>query len=275
MYPLHIIVVDNNSTDNTLDLLPDNGIHLLPLEKNLGFGRANNIGMAEAFEKFDCKYVFLLNQDAYLEKDTIGNLIRCAKDNPSFGLISPLHYDGPGEEYDYRFKIYMRRALKRPLGNGLYRSKFVNAAAWLLTREAIEKIGGFDPIFFHTGEDDNLCQRLRYYKIPAVITDSAKIRHDRQNRVIPKKPPHLRVANRARIVIFNPDMSALGKFFHLIPLAWYFFVNLFLKKYRSKEKLKADREALRGIISYSKLYRKNYHKEGVFLKQDYPPIVKD
>ncbi len=269
-YPVHVIVVDNNSTDHTLDLIPEEA-HLIPLSENVGFGRANNIGMAEAFDRFDSEFVFLLNQDAYILPDTIGNLVEVSRSNPKFGLISPQHYDGLNEAYDYRFKIYMRRAKRKKIKEGLYRSKFVNAAAWFLTRKAIEKIGGFDPIFFHTGEDDNICQRLRYHKIPIAITDKARILHDRQDRVIPRKPPHLRVANRARIVVYNPAMPTIGKFFELIPLAWYFIHNLTLKSHRAKEKFAKDKVAFDEIVSYSKKYRKLYQIEGIFLRQDYPP----
>lgn len=269
-YPARIIVVDNNSTDNTLDLLP-NDVHLLTLSKNVGFGRANNIGMMEAIEKFGSDYVFLLNQDAYIKEDTIGELVECHQANPKLGLISPLHFDGQEQAFDYRFKIYMKRAQSSRISDGLYASKFVNAAAWFMTKDAVLKNGGFDPVFFHTGEDDNFCQRLRYHKIPIAITESARIMHDRQDRKKAKTPPHLKVANRAKIIIFNPDANLLTKCIQLIPLAFYFLMNLTVPTYRKREKLQQDYQGFKDILSYNKSYKRNYNQDSIFLKQDYPP----
>ncbi|MGB1217324.1 MAG: glycosyltransferase family 2 protein, partial [Saprospiraceae bacterium] len=266
-YPVHIIVVDNNSTDNTLELLPE-GVHLIKLSQNLGFGRANNIGMSEAFERFDSKYVFLLNQDAYIKGNTISELVKCHEQNPGLGLISPLHYGQGWLEYDYRFKIYMKRA--KPQENGIHHSKFVNAAAWFMPKETVLKNGGFDPIFFHTGEDDNFCQRLRSHKIQIGITKKTEILHDRQDRVKPKTPPHLKVANRAKIIIFNPDMNGIMKFFHLVPLAFFYLVNLTLPEYRTKKKRSKDRQEFKAILDYHKKSKQLYKTDGIFLKQDYP-----
>ncbi len=267
-YPVHIIVVDNCSTDNTLDLLPKE-VHLIRLKENLGFGRANNIGMAEAFERFDSKYVFLLNQDAYIKENTISELVKCHEENPSLGLVSPLHFGEGWKEYDYRFKIYMKRAKYQ--GNGIHYSKFVNAAAWFMPKETVLKNGGFDPIFFHTGEDDNFCQRLRSHNLQIAITEKAQILHDRQDRIKPKTPPHLKVANRAKIIIFNPAENKLIKFFHLIPLAFFYLINLSLPQYRTKEKRRKDWTMFKTIIHYHKKSKQLYKMDGIFLKQDYPP----
>ncbi|MGK0388347.1 MAG: GT2 family glycosyltransferase [Maribacter sp.] len=278
-YPVNIIVVDNNSTDNTLELLPKD-IHLIKLSTNVGFGRANNIGMMEAFQVFDAQYVFLLNQDAYIKKNTITELVKCHQENPHFGLISPFHFGEDWKEYDYRFKIYLQRSkshkIKEHREKCIYHSKFVNAAAWFLTRETVLKNGGFDPIFFHTGEDDNFCQRLRKHKIPIFITEKAAILHDRQDRKKQKTPPHLKVANRSKIIIYNPDINGFLKITYLIPLAFFYLINLTLPAYRTKKKLKHDYNELKGIINYASRCKKLYQTDGVFLRQDYPPtFLKD
>lgn len=64
-----IIVVDNNSSDHTLDIIRDQfpAIKTIPQDTNLGFGRANNIGISYALKQ-RTEYVFLLNQDTKVEK---------------------------------------------------------------------------------------------------------------------------------------------------------------------------------------------------------------
>lgn len=265
-YPVDIIVVDNCSKDGTLDLLPKEGVHVRAMEHNLGFGPANNLGMVIAIEELGADYVFLLNQDAYISKTAIGELVKCHQQYPDLGLISPMHYDGIDKEFDYRFKIYYGRSKPWKGREGVRKVRFVNAAAWFIPKETVLKVGGFDPVFFHTGEDDNLLQRLRYKNMPIVITEKSRIQHDRQDRVKPPAPPYLRIPTRVRIIVFNPDMNALFKFGLLTVLIGEYCLNFFsLKAYRKKEKLQSDMTTLKSIWAYSRKYRKSYKKEGVFL----------
>ena len=55
--------------------------------------------------------------------------------------------------------LFMSDSYTQQLEN-YYEVDFVNAAAWLLSRECIDKVGLFDSLFFHYGEDVNYCQRL-------------------------------------------------------------------------------------------------------------------
>jgi GT2 family glycosyltransferase len=58
-------------------------VNLIETDKNLGFGKANNIGIHYAMEQ-DCDYVFLLNQDAWILPDTIEKLYVLMEENPEF-----------------------------------------------------------------------------------------------------------------------------------------------------------------------------------------------
>jgi GT2 family glycosyltransferase len=62
------------------------------------------------------------------------------------------------------------------------RHGFVNAAAWMMTRECVEKVGGFSPSFFHYGEDDNYTQRLQFHKLKLGVLPTSRIYHDREQR---------------------------------------------------------------------------------------------
>ena len=69
-YPVQTIVIDNASNDGTVEYIRENfpEIYLIESEENLGFGRANNIGMRYALDH-GCDYVFLLNQDAWIKPE--------------------------------------------------------------------------------------------------------------------------------------------------------------------------------------------------------------
>ena len=94
IYSYSIVVVDNGSSDKTLKILSEfKEIKLIENQLNLGFGQANNIGIKYS-QKKKADYIFLLNQDAKVERDTISDLVNVLEKNKNFGIISPLHYDG-------------------------------------------------------------------------------------------------------------------------------------------------------------------------------------
>lgn len=183
------VVIDNASNDGTVEYIrahfPE--IHLIESKENLGFGRANNMGMRYALDN-GADYVFLLNQDAWVEPNTIGELIRLAEKYPEYGILSPMHLQADKENLEEGFLNYISNnqitdsMLFQDLYFGklkeIYSSKYINAAGWLLPRRTIEKIGGFDPIFFHYEEDDDYINRVLFHKLKIGVAPYAKMVHD-------------------------------------------------------------------------------------------------
>ena len=186
--PLTILAIDNASADGTPEqikkLFPQ--VELIETGANLGFGKANNIGLINALEN-NADYVFLLNQDAWVEPDTIGKLIEVSQHNPEFGVLSPLHMNGNGNALDLNFSYYITPPVCPNLLsdiitnkiNTIYETKYVNAAAWLLSNKCLKTIGGFDPIFPHYGEDDDYLNRTLYHELKIGIVPHTRIYHDR------------------------------------------------------------------------------------------------
>lgn len=186
------ILIDNNSTDGSSDYIrkvfPES--FLISLNENLGFGKANNIGIKKAYEE-GADYVFLLNQDACIEPNTIELLVEAQQREPDYGIVSPIHLNGKGDHLDYKFSNYIVDSkchglisdiLLNLLKKEIYQVKFVNAAGWLISRHCLEKVGGFNPSFFHYGEDDNYIHRVHYHGLKVGILSSAFIFHDREER---------------------------------------------------------------------------------------------
>jgi GT2 family glycosyltransferase len=179
-----IVVIDNGSSDKTVDLIQEKykGIILIKLDRNYGFGKANNIGLEIALAK-NADFVFMLNQDVYLEDDTISELVETARRYPDYGVLSPIHLNGKGDALDNHFSGYVSSILISDLYldrlKDIYPCHFINAAAWLLPKKCIEYVGGFDPLFFHYGEDDDYLNRVRYHKMKIGICPGVRINHDR------------------------------------------------------------------------------------------------
>jgi GT2 family glycosyltransferase len=189
--PVTVIAIDNGSVDGSQALIKTQFPEVLLIEEpsNLGFGQANNIGIKKALAS-GADYVFLLNQDAWIEPNTITGLIDIQKNNPEFGIVSPMHLNALHTALDYNFSKYIAPDKCPGLYSDLYINNikevypaaFMNAAAWLLSKECIKKVGLFDPVFFHYGEDDNYCQRVIYHDFKIGICPSLKIVHDRGDR---------------------------------------------------------------------------------------------
>ena len=190
--PVNIIAIDNASTDGTPEYIRKHfpEVDLIENKENLGFGQANNIGIRKAYDA-GADYVFLLNQDAWVEKDTIEKLVEVAEKNPEFGIVSPMHLYGAGDKLDFNFsnwigpnycKGFYSDLFLNKIEDRIYKTDYVNAAAWLLSRKCVETVGGFNPLFFVYGEDDNYLQRTHYHKLQVGVYPFAKILHDREEK---------------------------------------------------------------------------------------------
>lgn len=191
--PCDIITIDNGSTDGTPQYLAKNypEVTLYLSDKNLGFGKANNIGLQKALDE-DYQFVYLLNQDAWIFPDTFSCLLNASKNNPEYGILSPMQIQADGAHFDTKFatNVIGQRQTDRPLlvedlfwgrQEVVYNVSFVMAAHWLITRKCLETVGGFSPTFFHYGEDDNYLLRTRYWKFKIGIVPKSLAVHDRQD----------------------------------------------------------------------------------------------
>lgn len=178
-YPIDIIVVDNASTDETITIIKEfKAIELIQNKSNLGFGKANNIGIDLALKK-GTDAIFLLNQDTWIYENTISNLAEVLFENSNLGIVSPLHYAADEITFDENFNTYYHRFEKEEDSESLRIVPFVNAAAWLVSKECFTKTGFFDPIFNHYGEDRNFCERVNYHGFKIGVVKNAVIYHDR------------------------------------------------------------------------------------------------
>ena len=198
--PIQTIVIDNTPGDEDASYIKEHfpEVHIIKTKENLGFGRANNLGMRYALDN-GCDYVFLLNQDTWIEPDSIAKLVAVAKNHPEYGIISPVHLNAEKTKLNMQIgigNVYRNMPLLSDLYldsvGDIYETNYVNAAAWLLPRKTLEIIGGFDPIFRHYEEDDNYLNRAKYHRLKIGVCPSARIIHDHIDSVLSKENKLLR-----------------------------------------------------------------------------------
>ncbi len=166
-----VYIIDNGSTDGTQEFIKERcpAFKFYQSEQNLGFGKANNIGLKMALED-ECTHFLLLNQDAHIKWKDITSLADLHKRNPEYGIISPLQlYDA--ETVDF---LHLKSLMKQSFSyindlicanklSDIYDIGYTNAAIWMLSRECLRKVGGFDPLFPHYGEDNDYSMRVNYF----------------------------------------------------------------------------------------------------------------
>lgn len=184
-----IIVVDNNSSDNTIQIVIDKfpNVSIIRSSENIGFGRANNIALSKALKE-NADFALLLNQDAWIEPDCIEKLIGVALKNKKVGIIAPLNFSPNGNlENGFQYELNSQNCpgiLSDLLTNNLQKfypvTQYINASCWLLTSECINITGGFDPVFNHYGEDVDYCKRAIFHGFQAGVCTSAKEYHAKE-----------------------------------------------------------------------------------------------
>lgn len=179
---IELIVVDNASSDETCELIEKNYpvVTLIKSKINLGFGQANNLGLKIAIEKkYD--YAFLQNQDASISKSNLFKLANISAENPSYGIISPIHFKNE-TEVENLFLSYLKNTEFKGLSEDSDKvcpTDFINAALWLLPIKTVEEIGGFNPLFFHYGEDMDYVNRVKYFDYNIGFAEGVKAYHYR------------------------------------------------------------------------------------------------
>jgi len=104
-HPVTIVVVDNASRDDRVAIARSvDGVEVIQQSKNLGFGQANNVGIAYALRR-GAEFVFLLNQDAEVEPNTISELLAFARRHDDVGVASPVHLNDSGTLLDRNFLL--------------------------------------------------------------------------------------------------------------------------------------------------------------------------
>jgi len=164
--PQSVFVIDNASTDHTVEKVRKQfpSAIIIELDENTGFGGASNLGLQRALDE-GADYILLLNQDVVLSGDTIERLVNAMEGNPRYGILSALQVSYDGSAIDQTFRGYALESSfydDLALAQGVkevYSTPFVPAAAVIFRRSALEMVGGFDPLFFLYGEDEDLCRR--------------------------------------------------------------------------------------------------------------------
>jgi N-acetylglucosaminyl-diphospho-decaprenol L-rhamnosyltransferase len=195
---LEVIVVDNASTDGSLEMVRTEfpGVQVIVNSDNQGFPAANNQGIAVA----QGRYVFLLNPDTEVVGDALATMVAFADAHPDVGVVGPqlLNPDGSVQPSRRRLPTLTtaffestwlqpcapRRLLEhyyahdRP-DDAIQDVDWVDGASLMARGDAIKQVGLMDEGFFMYSEELDWCRRFREAGWRVVYLPTARIVHHR------------------------------------------------------------------------------------------------
>jgi len=162
-----IIIVENSNNQEVKKILESRykNLKCIIAGKNLGMGAANNIGIKMA----KTNYVYIMNPDTTLEKNTLENLFSESQLIPDFSIISPI-------QSDRNFPNWKNRLKKNFDTSSPFSVETIDGYSMLLNKNKLNNLY-FDENFFLYLENDDLCLRTKKEGGSIYIVPSAAINH--------------------------------------------------------------------------------------------------
>jgi GT2 family glycosyltransferase len=193
----NLIIVDNNSADDTVEILNCKLTNILIIEnkKNLGYASAVNIGLTNSTSE----YVLISNNDVIYPKSTIDCMFEFLKSDNKIGVAGAqqLYPDGkwqwswgycPGIKLGLInlfligliIKHLDKLQLKKPTNTRQTREVgFIDGAAMFCRRSALNEVSGFDEDYFFYTEEADLCYKLKQRGWKIIFNPQYQITHIR------------------------------------------------------------------------------------------------
>jgi N-acetylglucosaminyl-diphospho-decaprenol L-rhamnosyltransferase len=239
-----IIVVDNSSSDGSQEMVREQFAHvrLIASETNLGFARANNLGIASSTGR----YLLLLNPDAEVGRGALEAMVTYMDAHPDIGTLGPklLGPDGQVQPSRRRFptlataflestvlqqwfprnRVLQRYYVQDKDDNEEQDTDWLVGACLLIRREAWEQVGPLDESYFMYSEELDWCRRAKAAGWRVVYVPWATVVHHEgqsSNQVIPAR--HIYFQSSKVYYFRKYHGTVVGETLRLFLLATYFF----------------------------------------------------
>lgn len=237
-FAIEVFVVDNNSVDNSVEMVKEKfpQVILMANKQNLGFSKANN----QAIKVSTGEFVLLLNPDTLIEPDTLQLTIDFMDENPDAGGLGVMMVDGKGN-----FLPESKRGLPTPaaafykmfgfssifpkskrfsayhLGNldknEIHEIDVLSGAFMLMRKSVLDKVGLLDEDFFMYGEDIDLSYRIQKSGFKNYYFPKARIIHYKGESTKKDSLNYVFVFYKAMIIFARKHQSTNNaRFFSLL-----------------------------------------------------------
>ena len=211
--PYELIIVDNGSTDDTIDYLHSiRGATVIANDDHRGFAAAANQGLDAARGEF----VLFLNNDTLLTTGWLRRMLEALQSDPAIGITGPMANRTNGvQRVDADYSLAELDGFAWDYGDRNRGRRYdvdqLAAICLLARRDVLEQMGGFAP---ERDANVDLCRRVRQAGYRVTVTGDAFVHHFGQNRLIAqageqdgfKVPPHDRAPQNRQ-----PDDDGLSE----------------------------------------------------------------
>lgn len=229
----HILVVDNASSDGSIEYMEENypDIELIKLQKNYGFSKAVNIGIQHS----RTPYVILLNNDTTVDTRYVEEMVKAIEKSPKIFSVSskmiqmyhPELIDSAGDLYTL-LGWGVCRGCGRPVSNYTKYDEIFTACAGaaIYRRSVFDEIDYFDENHFAYLEDIDIGYRARIYGYYNMYCPTALVYHVGSGTSGSKYNSFkVKLAARNNLYLNYKNMPALQLILNFIPLAIGYFVK--------------------------------------------------
>lgn len=182
-----IIIVDNGSVDDTIKILSEeSNVKIIENHANLGFAKANNIGLSHATNE----YILFMNSDIELIDNSIVDLITYFQNRPNIGLIGPKFLNPdfspqasvfPSQNISNAFKEFWlgkdTYSKYIPKGNKPIKVWAISGGCILTRKSFFNKIGKWNEKYFFYFEDLDLCRKVNQLSKDVIFYPECQIIH--------------------------------------------------------------------------------------------------
>jgi GT2 family glycosyltransferase len=265
-YPNYeIIFVDNGSSDGSDELFEEKisnysgrkvNVKIIKLKKNVGYSKANNIGIKEA----SGDYIVLLSNDIEVDRYWLKNMIEFLEKNDKVGVAQPLMFKYKDKKsYDMTFgfidvignifsslDVVPKHKINRP-----FEVFFCEGASMFIRRKTLEEVGYlFDEDYFMYYEDVDFCWRVRKKGYKIFVVPSSVVYHVRCGTVSGSRIPHYQVLfirNKLRTLFRNYNIVNLIRY---LPLAIIMEIPECLVWILLKKNYQVGLAVIKGVLSF-------------------------
>ena len=259
-----IIVVDNHSEDNSVELIKDefSDVMLIKNNENLGFAGANNQGIKISRGN----YILLLNNDTVVTNTyCFDRMIEYMKKNLQVGILGCklLYPDGSlqssGEKFPSAWKTFKSQILftstwkrlekNKQEGNNFKKVDFVCGACLMTRKEILDKVGLLKKEYFMYGEDVEFCYRVRKagYEIGVLTNENIIHSHSKSTEKNLTEMLYHSITNdlkNVRMLHHSNMQILLVKIFHLMGILMRAFLAIFRREKKPGDYLKLFKRLL-------------------------------
>ena len=204
---LNVIMVDNNSPDNSVVVINDfiyshrwqEWVELYSETENHGFAKANNIAFKKVLYRNECtseEYILCLNPDAYITDGAINELLLHASNNAQVGIVgshlinengtarascfndpSALREFQRGLQLGLIHRLFKEPTVSRKTSETIEKVDWVSGASFLFNTSVLKNTGLMDETFFLYFEEADFMRKVRTFNYDILSIPSSKVIH--------------------------------------------------------------------------------------------------